>query len=136
MSRDARRPASGQPTRSPHPAFPAILADGAGGGQFGDTLGRRLVPTGTRLGLGASPLVIVTLTFWLCALGTPVDAECDRIALPWYGSFMACQLQGPAEIAGWLRRAGRENDRVLRYRCTVEPVPEKFAQSLRVTPLG
>ncbi len=74
-------------------------------------------------------MMYVTLTFWLCALGASGDPEavCDRITLPWYGSFAACQFRGQAEIADWLRRAGREGERVLRYRCTAEPVPEKLA---------
>jgi hypothetical protein len=75
----------------------------------------------------------VTLTFWLCAAGTSsvTDQACDRVALPWYGSFVACQMHGQAEIADWLRKAGREGERVLRYRCTAEPVPgaEKLARA-------
>lgn len=72
----------------------------------------------------------VTLTFWLCAAGASGDLEagCERITLPWYGSFVACQMNGQAEIAAWVRRAGREDARVLRYRCTAEPVPEKLAR--------
>ncbi len=77
-------------------------------------------------------MMYVTLTFWLCAAGTVADLEtsCDRVALPWYGSFVGCQMYGQAEIADWLRRAGRERERVLRYRCTAEPMPggEKLAR--------
>jgi hypothetical protein len=67
----------------------------------------------------------VSLVFWLCAPGMVGEdpAACDRVTLPWYGSFWACQMHGQAEIAAWLRRAGREGERVLRYRCTAEPVP-------------
>ncbi|MCS6780291.1 MAG: hypothetical protein NZ555_11385 [Geminicoccaceae bacterium] len=75
----------------------------------------------------------ITLTFWLCAAGTTgaPDQLCDRVALPWYGSFVACQMHGQAEIADWLRKAGREGERVARYRCTAEPVPgsEKLASA-------
>lgn len=72
-------------------------------------------------------MITVTLTFWLCAAGAPVSAECDRVTLPWYGSLTACQMGGQAEIAAWLRRAGREGERVARYRCTAEPIPDRFA---------
>jgi hypothetical protein len=77
-------------------------------------------------------MIYVTLTFWLCAAGSGGVAEpaCDRVVLPWYGSFWACQMQGQAEIADWLRKAGREGERVTRWRCTAESVPgaEKLAR--------
>ncbi|MCL6608185.1 MAG: hypothetical protein K6T74_08855 [Geminicoccaceae bacterium] len=78
-------------------------------------------------------MMYVTLTFWLCAAGTSTvtDPVCDRVSLPWYGSFAACQTHGQAEIADWLRKAGREGERVRRWRCTAEPVPgaEKLARA-------
>lgn len=83
-------------------------------------------------------MMYVTLTFWLCAAGTVGDIEtaCERISLPWYGSFAACQTGGQVEIAQWVRRAGREGERVLRYRCTAEPVPQKFARARTAAPTG
>jgi len=74
-------------------------------------------------------MMTVTLTFWLCAAGATANLEsaCDRVSLPWYGTFLGCQMHGQAEIAAWLRRAGREGDRVVRYRCTAEPLPGTLA---------
>lgn len=75
-------------------------------------------------------MTFVTLTFWLCASGVPVGDACERVSLPWHGSFLACQMRGQAEIAAWLRRAGREEEKPARYRCTAEPVPGSLAQAL------
>lgn len=75
-------------------------------------------------------MMYITLTFWLCAAGAAGDPEtsCERIALPWYGSFVGCQLHGQLEIAEWVRKAGREGERLQRYRCSAEPVPGTLAR--------
>jgi hypothetical protein len=80
----------------------------------------------------------ISLVFWLCTLGTTSEdpVACDRVALPWYGTFWACQMHGQAEIADWLRKAGREGERVARYRCTIEPVPQTYGDLARADRRG
>lgn len=73
-------------------------------------------------------MAYLSLVFWLCAAGAAGEdlQSCDRIALPWYGSFWGCQIEAQQEIAAWMRRAHREEDRLRRWRCTIEPVPQTF----------